>query len=287
MKRGWLLNMGMLVAVVVLAWAAWSLPSGNETGNLPLSAVRPGMAREITLSRPGLPLLQVQRQGQRWMLTAPLRAPADEFQVLRMLTVLDAKPVATLPAEHLDRYELVKPVAILSVDGIEYAFGGINTVTREQYVKRADRIYVVGLQHGAALPAEPAALIRRQLLDENERPLAIDVPGFSLSQRDGKWTVSPPSPGIGQEELQRYVDHWRHAAAAAVEVHSGGESREGTIRIATAGGNTLEFVVLQRQPQLVLWRRDSGLRYRFLEAAGQALLSHPATALKSDTARSN
>jgi hypothetical protein len=40
-------------------------------------------------------------------------------------------------------------------------------------------------------------------------------------------------------------------------------------------GSTLTMGVLQRQPQLVLWRRDNGLQYTFLEGAARSLLDRP------------
>jgi len=279
MKRGWLVNFGMLCTVALLAWAAMQVSSRDEAGQSFLSSVRPGEVGRIKLSRPNQAALELQHQERHWIITAPLRAPADEFQVLRMLTILDAKPAARLPAKNLERFDLLEPSALLTVDGIEYAFGGINTVTREQYVKRGDQVYVVDLRHGAALPAQAAALIRRGLLDADENPQAVELPGFIMHNHKGKWVVETSSPDLSQDDLQRYADLWRHAAAATVEPYDGNQSR-GTLRIKTSGGKAIEFGILQREPQLLLWRRDNGLQYRFSEAASQALLSTPVNASK-------
>lgn len=274
MKRGWLVNLGMLAVIVLLAWIAMRMPSRDATALPVLSPTRPSQVQHVILSRPGRPALELRRQGEQWMISAPLRARADDFQVLRMLTVLEARPAAQLPADNLDRYGLKPPAAVLNIDGTEYAFGGINTVTREQYVKRGDTVYVVELRHGAALPADAVALVHRVLLAENEVPTGILQPGFSVRLKQGRWVLDPPSAEAGADELQQYVDRWRHASAARAEPHDGRPSL-GDVRIELRSGAPLVFSILQREPQLVLWRQDNGLQYTFLAGAGQLLLTPP------------
>jgi len=114
------------------------------------------------------------------------------------------------------------------------------------------------------------------LLAEDERPVAITLPEFSVRKADGKWTIAPPIADPGQDDLQRYVDLWRYATAASTEAYDGRKPL-GEIRIALAEGTTLELGILQREPQLVLWRRDVDLQYSFATAAGRTLLHNPAT----------
>lgn len=276
MKRGWLLNLVLLAAIAALGWLAWYMPSRNDTVDQPLSTAKPSAIRQVTLQRAGRPALQLQRSGEHWMLTAPVRARADEFQVLRMLTILGARPTARLPAVDLARFDLLSPAAILTVDSNTYAFGGINAVTREQYVMHDGAVYAVELRHGAGLPADAGALIRRVLLAENEQPVAITLPEFGVRQAGGRWVVTPAGADLGQDELQRYVDRWRHASAATAEAYDGRKPLD-EIGITLSDGTTLALGILQREPQLILWRRDVGLQYLFLAAAGRVLLQHPAT----------
>ncbi len=273
MKRGWLLNIALLAAVTALGFFVWLNPSREDQAKKPLSTLRAAQVQHITLRRPGQPAVKLEHRGAQWRITAPFSARADEFQVLRMLTILEAQPGTRLPATDLERFDLKTPVALLTIDGVEYAFGGINTVTREQYVRRGDTVYTVALRHGAALPANANALIRRVLLAEQEQPAAIALPDFSLMQQEGRWTLSPPAD-VSQDDLQRYADQWRYASAAQAAPYDQRPVLAG-IRITLRDGKVLEFGILQRTPQLVLWRRDSGLQYLFLEAAGRALLNKP------------
>jgi hypothetical protein len=277
MRQGWLLNIALLAVVVALGWFVWLTPSRDEQTKQALSPIKSAQVNRITLERPGQPRVTLERRDAQWQITAPLNARADEFQVLRMLTILEAQPTTQFPATDLERFDLQAPAALLGIDGVEYAFGGINTVTREQYVRRGDTVYVVALRHGAGLPANALALLRRVLLSEQEQPVAITLPEFSLSQKEGRWTLTPPAD-TSQDDLQRYADQWRHASAAQAEPY---DKRPplAEIRITLRDGKVLEFGVLQLTPQLVLWRRDTGLQYLFLETAGRTLLSKPGATL--------
>jgi len=274
MKRGWMLNLVLLAAVAALAWFAWRTPSRDEAAAQPLTTLQPARVRHVRLERSGRPDIEVERRGAQWRITAPLQARADEFQVLRMLGVLGAHPAARLPAAGLERFDLLQPAARLTVDDVKLAFGGINTVTREQYVLHGDTVYAVPLRHGAALPADAAALIRRVLLTENEQPVAILLAEFSVRQSHGKWRLEPPSAEAGGDVLQHYVDRWRHASAARAEPYDG-RAAIADIRLELRKGPPLVFSILQRTPQLVLWRHDNGLQYSFLAGAGEALLAYP------------
>lgn len=274
MKRGWLLNLVLLAAVTALGWFAWLVPSRTDEANRPLSVPKPAEVRQVVLERPGQPAIRVERQDRQWRISAPLQARADEFQVMRMLTILEEKPAARLPATELQRFDLELPAVQLTIDGVAYAFGGINTVTREQYVMRGDAVYAVSLRHGAALPLSPLALVRRALLAENELPAAVLLPEFSVRQADGKWLLNPAADHAGPDELQQYIDRWRMATAARAEPHDGRPALA-DVRIELREGAPLVFSVLQRAPQLVLWRRDNGLQYTFATGAGNALLAYP------------
>lgn len=275
MKRGWLANAALLAVVATLAWFAWITPSREEAARETLSAHKPAAVARIALMRPGHPPVELERRGEQWWITAPLKARADEFQVMRMLTVLEARASVRLPAADRGRFDLDPPAVVLDIDGVQYAFGGINAVTQEQYVLRGDTVYAVELRHGAALPATAGALIRRVLLAETEQPVAITLPEFTVRKADGKWTVTPAANDSSADDLQRYVDLWRHASAAAAEPHDGRPALT-DIRITLNDDKTLNLGILQREPHLVLWRRDNGLQYTFLAAAGRALLTHPA-----------
>lgn len=274
MKRGWLINLMLLALVLALSAYVWFAPQRNKAERGPISVLRPAAVSTIALDRPGHPRIEIERRGEQWMITAPIKARADEFQIMRLLTIVEARPSASYATPDRARFDLESPVALLNVDGTDFIFGGINAVTREQYVLRGDTVHAVELRHGAALPANSNALIRRVLLSENDQPAAIELPRFSVRKTDGRWLLHPSGADTGGDDAQRFVDQWRQASAAAAAPHDGRAAGE-NIRIRMADGRSVDFGVIQREPQLVLWRRDNDLQFTFLAAAGRLLLERP------------
>jgi hypothetical protein len=273
MLKGWRLNLLLLVVVLALAAVVAHRPA-KDAVPAALSAVKPAAVTNVALIRPGRPPVELRQRDGRWWIEAPFKARADEFQVLRLLSILEARPLSQLPGGELRRYELDLPQAVLDIDGVSYAFGAINPVTREQYLRVGDRIYAVELRHGAALPQRAHALVRRVLLDEDERPAAVILPQAAVRKIEGRWQRQPPAGDLGGDDLQAYIDRWRQASAASAEPHDGRKPLA-EIRLQLEGGREIVFGILQRSPQLVLARPDRGLQYTLLEAAGRALLEVP------------
>lgn len=279
MKRGWLLNLVLLAGVLALSTYVWLSPRRDAVDRMPLSTLTPAMVSTIAVERQGRPRIEIERQGEHWMITTPIKARADEFQIMRLLTVLEAQPSARFADHDRARYDLDAPTAILTVNGKDFIFGGFNTVTREQYVLHGNTVHAVELRHGAAIPADSSALIRRVLLSENDQPVAIELPQFTVRKADGRWMLTPSGNDIGADDLQRYIDQWRQASAATAAPHDGRVAAE-NIRITMADGRIVEVGIIQREPQLVLWRRDNNLHFTFLAAAGRVLLEHPGISKK-------
>jgi hypothetical protein len=278
MASGWRLNLLLLALVLGLAAlvAHRAARDGTHPASSKLSATRPGSVNQVTLLRPAQPPLELRRRDGQWWIEAPFRARADEYQVLRLLAVLEARPLAQLPEGDLQRYGLEPPQAVLDIDGASFAFGATNPVTREQYLRAGGRTYAIEARHGAALPAHARILIRRALLEAHERPLAVILPQVAVRMVDGRWQRQPPAADPGGDDLQIYVDRWRQASAAVTEPHDG-RPAIAEIRLILEDGGGVVFGILQRSPQLVLWRRDNGLQYTLSETAGRALLEVPGT----------
>ena len=273
MPGGWRLNLLLLAVVLALAAVAAHRPPREATPPA-LSTVKPAAVAHVALRRPGRPPIELRRREDGWWIDAPFKARADEFQVLRLLSVLQARPLSELPAADLQRYELDLPRAVLDIDGVSYAFGATNPVTHEQYLRVRDRILAVEPRHGAALPLHPQALIRRVLLEPDERPVAVLLPQVMVRKVEGRWQRQPAAGDLGGDDLQVYVNRWREAAAAAAEPHDG-RAAVAQIRLELEDGRSVVFGILQYSPQLVLWRPDNGLQYSLLEAGARALLEVP------------
>ena len=272
-RRAWI-NVALCGVVLVMAAIVWLKP-GRHTSSFGLSATTPASAKTLHIEKAGRDVAQLMRDGDGWRLTAPFAARADPVRVQRLTSVLEAKAGEKLPAEGLARYGLEPPLARLTIDGQTFSFGAVNGLVGAQYVLTNQAIYLVPARYAAAIPDSATALASKQLFAPGEVPVSLVLPAFRVDERDGKYVMQPPAPDASQDDFARWMSDWRLASALAVGGAPEARMAE-SITAVLKDGRTIAFDIVQREPDLVLARRDEMLTYRIAKAAAQRLLAPPA-----------
>ena len=268
------------LALVVAALAAWLLlrPQAQSPPAQPLAEIDPAAAQHIRLERAGLTPLEFARDGGHWRLTAPVAARADDHKVERLLEVTRARATATFPAQDLAQYELESPAASLAVDGRAIAFGMVNPVTSQQYVLAGGAVHAVSPRYFAALPLDAADVISRTLLAPGETLAGIELPGVAARRGADGWTLAGAAAGLSRDDLNVWVDRWRHAIAAEADALAAGDDPRAGAALVLEDGRRVDLA-LERSPAGVLVTRlDERVRYRFPADVGAALLTPPGAA---------
>ncbi|MGQ0748955.1 MAG: DUF4340 domain-containing protein [Betaproteobacteria bacterium] len=278
MTRGWLLNGVLFVAVAALAAFVVLKPRSDVTSHHGLTMLKADRVNAIRLERSGDPPIVLQRKQGKWMLVAPLSARADSLQVERMLGILDASPAHSTAMQDLARFGLDRPLTRLVIDGTQFDFGSVNAVTREQYVHTAGMVHAVAPRYGAAMPASAAQLVAKQPFDPDDAPVRMAFPEFSIAHDGSRWQISPPVGDLGQDDINRWIDGWRHASALRTEPYAASGGPPERVEITMRSGTSVTLHVLQKSPELILGRPDEKLRYHFAGEAAKRLLSPPETA---------
>lgn len=274
MKQSWLLNAALLMLVVALAFVAYLKPRSDEPTTYALSTLKADQVMLVRLDRGGSPAIAIEKKGNLWLITTPFTAHADPFHVERLLAIAAARAAHRFAATDLARFELDQPQARLTIDGQSFSFGTVNAVTREQYVLTGGTVYAIDARYGGALPATAEQLIRRQLFAGNGAPARFEFRDFSVTQNDGKWSVTPPVADLSQDDFNRWVDEWRHATALRAERHADNKPI-GDIKVEFKDGRKLTLGILQREPELIISRPDEKLQYYFPTGTAKRLLMPP------------
>lgn len=268
-------NLALLIAVTGAGLWVYVKPAREALTMHVLSARSPPQASKIRIERDGHPAIVLDREGERWRLALPVSAEADAHEVERVLAILTARAVERYPAVDLDRYELARPGLRLSIDDESFAFGMANPVSGEQYVLARDAVYPIAPRYGAALPLDAMQLVRRRLLSTAEIPWRIETGEFAVALQDGKWRLTPEGGTASEDQLARWVENWQLAAAMRVAPLAEPRPALGELRVVLKGGGSVALTVVQREPELVITRRDENLQYHFPSATAQRLLSSP------------
>ncbi len=279
--RAWITLALLLAAVAGLGtWVYYRQSDAQTATTAALSELKPKGVSRIRLehaSQASAPeAVVLQRKNDAWHMVEPFKARADPFQVDRLLSVLDLRSSARYPANDLARYGLEPPVARLTIDDQTFAYGAVNTVTREQYVMTREAVYAIPLAQRNALPRGAEALIAKTLFAPGETPVRFELPDLTAELRDGSWVFTPAQDELSADARTAWADRWRQASAVQAVRHDG-RAPAGTLTVQLKEGRALEFGILQSEPELVLLRPDEGVQYHFFADAAKRMLSPPAT----------
>ena len=278
MKHRLWTNVALLAAVALLALFAWLKPQDGAPEHK-LSLLKTSEADSVQLQVAGTEPVVMQRNGTEWRIATPVNLRADNFQMQRLLGILDATSRDRLPPAGLARYGLNEPHTRLTINKQSFSFGAINEMSREQYVLTQDGVFLIPIRYGAALPKNVLQLVSKQLFAADEAPVAFEFGAFKLVQRDGKWQITPPSE-VGADDINHWVDEWRLAAALDVLPASQRKSLQ-AIKVTLKSGSDVTLSVMEQDPSLVLARSDQPIEYRFAGAMVKRLLAAPAAASPS------
>lgn len=282
LRHRWAVNL-LLIAVVagLVALAVWRPGGRNEAPPAAITALKTDSIDQIRVQRASDEPIVLQRQGDRWRMTRPLPARASRYQVDALLRLATAASSDHFPVrrEELAQYGLDKPMVRVWFGDTELRIGGLHPLNSQQYIQVGDTVHVVTVGATRAALSLLDDYFDSALLEEDRQPVALRLPGFRMELRDGSWVRRPEDKTLSSSQLAAFVDEWRHARALTVSRYRGKpvlEQIEVQYAADTKPGAAparLTIGILARQPELVLYRRDEGLEYRFYPDAGARLLN--------------
>jgi len=275
MTRGLIVNLLLLIGVIGLGTYAWHKAGQPKEPGHRLSTLASAGVKKIDVAPRNGRGYTLEKRGETWFLSAPIEARADQSQVQRLLDLLSATSKEKLAATELQRFDLDPPAVKVTMDGQSFSFGTINPLTREQYVASGDGVYLVSTYYASLVPSSSDRLLTHSLFKEGEKPVLFRFKAFSVEQKDGKWTVTPPLAGEqqpSQDDLNRWFDEWRYASSLVTQPWDG-KATPDSVQVHLADGKAIVLSVLRREPELILARPDEKLQFQFSGEVARRLLN--------------
>jgi hypothetical protein len=282
-SRRSLVNIGLAFLVALAALLLYWQPGAESESSFALVSLPAEALERVEIERPGKPAIVLVRSDGQWRLTAPVRGRVDEVALARVLEIARARSPQRMPSAALERFELDRPWARIRFGEQTVEFGTSNALTQELYVRSGDHVYTLPARLAANVPAEPAKVLAHRLFGADERPTGFRLEAFRVLQHDGRWQLDPAPAAVSQDDLARWVDHWRLASSITTQPAAAASARQ-TIEIDLAGGGHIGVEVLALNPYLVLRRADESLAYHFPARLAEVLLAPP-DAVASDKGR--
>ena len=282
MKSRMMLNLAMLALVLVLGLVVWLRPATKSEDRIPLLSQDTAALTRLTLQNADT--LVFEKKDGLWTLTAPFAAPVNQVRLGQLLDIAKSASEARYPvrADELAQFGLDRPQATLTLGQDVLQFGGVEPLDMRRYVRVGDTLHLVNDSFFHHLTAPATDYVDKKLVPENAKIREIQLPGLrAVRGADGHWTAEPPAgkpAGNPPGNLSELASTW--ATARAIDVkRQDKDSRQiigETIRITPAEGPPLEYIIIQKQPELILSRKDLGLQFIITGATSRELLNLPA-----------
>lgn len=277
------LNVVLGLSVIGLGAAVFFSQKKDEKGP-PLTPLAVEAIQHIRIDHTGSPVIELTKQGGQWMLTAPVKAEADPFEVNGVLAVASLEAQTTLDPALVALKELKLDPSQYSVtlNDQKLEFGGEEPIKYRRYIRTNGKIVLVSDPPSAALDADYSDLVVKTLLPTGAVIQSIELPDFTIERtQDGKgWKLSQGDSEATSDAKQKLADAWKNARAlwnAAAPKDAEGDR----IKVTTQTG-AIEFIITQREPQLILARPDLGVSYTLSAELMKEMLTLPEEKKKED-----
>jgi hypothetical protein len=269
MKPKLLLNLILLAVLAVLAGVAFFEPGKEKAQTVYLTDIDTASLDRFELSN-GENLV-FEKQNGLWRLAAPFAAPANDIRVRQLLAIAKAESKARYPLkpEDLPKFELAKPKAVLTLGQTKLVFGGFEPIDMLRYVQIGDTLHLAADDFAHHLAAKATDYVDKKLLPEDATLKEISLPGLHAKLGGkGQWAMDPPGDAPAMAEL---ASAWQ--SARAIEVKRREQPAQGeAVHIGLGAGQSVDYVIVQREPDLLLVRPDWKLEYLLAGESGKRLL---------------
>ena len=269
------LNVALLAVAAGLGVAVFFAQKAEPPGP-PLTPYAADAVTRVGLEHPGKPAIALEKQAGGWRITAPVQAEADEFEVNALIGLADRETKLKLEGGAPKELGLEPPAYTLTLNDRAIAFGGVEPLEYRRYVRTDDGLFVIEDPPGAALDAEYADLVSKDLLPEGAGIERIELPGLTLARgADGGWSATPAGPRATTDAMQKLADAWQGARSMWNEMARDAKVRGDRVKVTLKGGVVREFVIAARDPQFKLHRADLGVTFVLSKTLVDELLKLP------------
>lgn len=272
MKFRSVVNLVLLVLVLGLSLFIYLKPNQPSQSLFPVSDITGASIQHIKIEKKNQPAIEFQKRGNTWRMVSPFQARGDNVKIEQILGILTAQSDQQIAATQLERFELDRPLLTLTLNQEVFRFGTINPLSHQQYVSARNKVFLLPTGYFATAFSQPADFVSKKLLAEDEIPTAFHFPQLKLERNNGQWAMTPPNPKMDQDQLNRFADDWRLASALHSQPYDQSKPiSEYTLRFKN--GKSVQFQVLQQQPEFVLLRKDENIQFHFPQDTAKRLLA--------------
>jgi len=275
LSKRWLINCLLIVLIAIFAYAGIRYQQKAEyTPKNRITSLKPQDIHTAIIQVADKHFV-LSNSGNQWLFEKPVRWPANNITVERLISIVTSEADSRLPAEGNDlaTFGLQFPKAILTLNDTRILFGSTNNIGGRRYIMIASTIYLLPDIHLHFITQGISGLIDRRLLPRSIPLKSLELAELSLSKSsNGDWQ----SDTIGEVEvgrLNQIANNWQTLHAGRVKIYDKSKMPGQKIVAGLEDGDEIDFFLISVKPEIVIARPDLGVQYHFAEKQYYDLLS--------------
>jgi hypothetical protein len=243
----WIVNLGLLVAVIALLLLGTITDQPEDSDPKLLSDFLPAEITRIRIDKPGKKSTSLQLEGNSWMMHEPFRVMADSGMVKRLLAIgqLPVSSIIQGADIEMGAVGLAQPLATVTFNDVAIAFGDPQPVGQLRYIGLGKRVMLVADQHVGQLKSGSITYVNRHLIPEGSSiaQLVIDTDTIDLTTNTSivdQWLAMKAS----------WLSHSAEVPQTATDIH-----------ITLQDGSIIHYLAERRENDLVLTNPGTKFEY--------------------------
>jgi hypothetical protein len=227
MKKSYLINLILIALIIGLYWFNTDHNSA-VTEMPPLSTYASSSIHNITISRPDIADIVLEKSASGWLITQPIKANANKSRIELLLSFLNTPSYAQIEvdkANALAQFDLDPAKLVLTLDKFKVNFGGIEAISKHRYVLIDNVIHLITDRITPLLRANATSFIENKLIPRGNIITKLILPqlntdnsmsaeSITIENNNGHWQSDLPA--ITTDRLTALVENWQHAYALQV-----------------------------------------------------------------------
>lgn len=264
-SRRWIINYVLMVLVIIFTYIGNRYSITTETPpHLRISGLKPTDINTVEIQTASASLT-LQRDPDGWLVESPIRWPANNINIARLLNIVNSQPDSRLPANEINlaTVGLQFPQAMLRFNDTQLLFGATNNIGGRRYLMVDSTVFLLADVHLPFFSQGLVSIIDRRLLPPRYSLSRIKLPEFEINRDANEhWQVIGKS-NLAKEQITRLATNWQQLEASQIKLFKADTTPRQKLLVELQDGRQLEFFVMSIEPEIIIAHPGIGLQYHF------------------------
>jgi len=209
--------------------------------------------------------LSLKRESNGWSLENPIRWPANNINVERLLDIVNSQTESRLDAAEIDLATLGLdfPQAMLRLDDTRVLFGATNNIGERRYTMIDSTVFLLPDIHLPFISQGLTGIVDRRLLPRNLGLTSLKLPGLQfIRNADDSWELAS-AEGFSPQQIAQLVGNWQGLEASRIKPYKVAATPQQKIQAGFENGQNQEFFLMSINPEIIIANPRIGLQYHF------------------------